>query len=250
MTSPTAVASAVAIPIVEIGRAWMVADQTLARGAELGMTEPLSFWVHGRAGVLGDVDADVAAAGIAFMASKRVRELWEGNVPAGLAPRERAAEYAAAAGRWADETFADVETAALERITQLSAHVALAADPSLGTLFAGWRRIQLPPTPAGAAVVAINAIREMRGAAHIIAVHAVGLGPHGAIMSTDDPVRGGLAGAERFGWSDPHPGADSEKRANAELLTTLMTSHPFDVIGEDERSEYVELISGLRATLK
>ncbi len=250
VTSPTAVASAVAVPIVEIGRAWMVADQTLARGAELGMTEPLSFWVHGRAGVLGDVDADVAAAGIAFMASTRVRELWEGNAPAGLTPRERAAEYAAAAGRWADETFADVETAALERVTELSAHVALAADPSLGTLFAGWRRIELPPTPAGAAVVAINAIREMRGAAHIIAVHAVGLGPHGAIMSTDDPVRGGLAGAERFGWSDPHPAADSEKRANAELLTTLMASHPFDVLAEDDRSEYVELISGLRATFK
>lgn len=228
----------------------MVADETLARGSELGMTEPLSFWVHGRAGVLGDVDADVVAAALAFMAGERVRQLWEGNAPAGLTPRHRAAEYAATAGRWADETFADVATVKLGRVTELSAQVALAADPSLGTLFAGWRQIKLPPTPAGAAIVALNVIRELRGAAHVIAVHAVGLGPHGAIMSTEDPVRGGLAGAERFGWNGPHPVADSEKRANAELLTTLMASHPFDALTEDERIEYLELISELRATFK
>ncbi len=247
VTSPTAAATATATPILEIGRFWMLDHDTVVRGAELGMNQKFSFWVHGRAGVLGDVHADVAAAAIAFMAPQKVAELWDGNAPAGLTPRQRSDEYAAAAGRWADRVFADVSAEDLERTTALAARVALSADPSLGVLFAGWRHITLPSTPAGAAVVALNAVRELRGAAHIIAVHAVGLGPHGAIMSTEDPDRGGIAGAERFGWGDPHPVPDPEKRSNSEMLTTLMASHAFDGLTESERGEFVELVSSLRS---
>ncbi len=227
----------------------MVSPVTEARGAELGMDLPLSYWVHGRAGVLGEVDADVAAAAIAFADPMWVRERWEQNNPAGLSPQKRAAEYVASAGRWADEAFADIASAMLYRVTELSAQVALTADASLGVLFAGWRRIEIPDTPAGAAVIAVNAVRELRGGAHIIAVHAVGLGPHAAIVSTDDPVRGGHSGANRFGWRAPHPAPDPEKRANAEMLTTLMTSHAFDILTEAERGEYVELIQELHAVI-
>ncbi len=246
VTSPTAAANATATPILEIGRFWMLDDETAARGAELGMDQPFSFWIHGRAGVLGDVHSDVAAAAIGFVAGDMVGRLWTENVPAGLTPQQRSAEYALAAGRWADRTFADIASSDLERVTELSARVALLADPSLGVLFAGWRQITLPPTPAGAAAVALNTMREMRGGAHLIATHAVGLGPHGAIVSRDHATLGGVAGAERYGWADPHPSPDREKLANAEMLTTLMASHPFDVLSESERSEYVELVAQLR----
>ncbi|MFW2381024.1 MAG: helix-turn-helix domain-containing protein [Acidimicrobiales bacterium] len=247
MTSPTAAANATATPIHEIGRAWMLDHDTVVRGAELGMDQKFSFWLHGRAGVLGDVHADVVAAAIAFMAPDKVAELWDGNAPANLPPRRRSDEYAAAAGRWGDRVFADVAAEDLERTTTLAARVALSADPSLGVLFAGWRNITLPSTPAGAAVIALNALRELRGAAHIIAVHAVGLGPHGAIMSTEDSVRGGVAGAERFGWGHPHPVPDPEKRANSEMLTTLMASHSYDSLTEAERTEFVDLVTVLRS---
>lgn len=246
MTSPTAAANATAAPILEIGRFWMMDEDTAARGAELGMDQPFSFWVHGRAGVLGDVHADVAAAAIGFVAKGMVADLWTGNAPEGLSPQQRSVEYALAAGRWADATFADIAAQDLDRVTELSARVALMADPSLGVLFAGWRQITLPPTPAGAAAVALNTVREMRGGAHLIATHAVGLGPHGAIVSRDHATLGGIAGAERYGWGDPHPSPDAEKLANAEMLTTLMASHPFDVLSESERGEYVELVAKLR----
>jgi len=226
----------------------MLDEATIASGADLGMDKPFSFWVHGRAGVLGEVHADVATAAIAFVAPDMVADLWENNAPS-ISPLARSQQYAAAAGRWADRVFADVDAAELERVTELSARVVLLADASLGVLFAGWRQITLPETPAGAAAVALNAVREMRGGAHIMAVHAVGLGPHGAIMSTVDPVRGGVAGSERFGWGDPHPAPDAEKRTNAEILTTLMASHPFDVLNESERGEYVELVAKLRTFL-
>lgn len=224
----------------------MLDEATVAHGADLGMDRFLSFWLHGRAGILGQVDADVVAAAVGFVSPPMVRDLWEQNAPDGLPPHDRAKEYAICAGRWADRVWADVPTVDLERVTELAARVVLLADPSIGVLFAGWRRMELPPTPAGAAAVALNALRELRGGAHLIAVHAVGLGPHGAIVSTDDPVRGGHAGARRFGWSEPHPVADTDKRADAELLTTLIASHPFDRLGERERSELVELIAGLR----
>lgn len=246
MTSPTAAANATATPILEIGRFWMLDEQTAARGDELGMDQPFSFWIHGRAGVLGDVHSDVAAAAIGFVAKEMVADLWHGNAPEGLTPQQRSQEYALAAGQWADATFADIPSPDLDRVTELSARVALLADPSLGVLFAGWRQITLPSTPAGAAAVALNTMREMRGGAHLIATHAVGLGPHGAIVSRDHATLGGIAGAERYGWGDPHPSPDTEKLANAEMLTTLMASHPFDILSESERGEYVELVGQLR----
>ncbi|NNE96119.1 MAG: hypothetical protein HKN24_08845 [Acidimicrobiales bacterium] len=246
MTSPTSAATATAVPILEIGRFWMLDEATLERGAELGMNQPQSFWINGRAGVLGEVHPDVVASAVAFVAPSRIAELWLGAVHEGLTPGQRAIEYAAAAGRWADRVFADVPADDLERVTALAAQLALSADPSLGVLFAGWRQIMLPPTPAGAAAVALNVLRELRGAAHIIAVHAVGLGPHAAIVSTDHPVRGGVPGAERFGWGEPHPVPDPEKRSNAEMLTTLITSHCYDSLTEAERGELVELIERLR----
>ncbi len=247
MTSPTAAAGALALPVLEIGRAWMLADSTIERGALLGVDSFPTLWLHGRAGVLGEVDADVVAAAVGFVSSSMVRDLWEGNAPEGLSPAERSKEYVDACARWAEDAFADIPTADLQRVTELTARVVLLADASLGVLFAGWRRIELPVDPTGAAAVALNVLREMRGGAHLIAVHAVGLGPHGAIVSSDDPVRGGVAGAVRYGWGEPHPAADPEKRASAEMLTTLIASHPLDVLTGAERTELVELVTSLRA---
>ncbi len=225
----------------------MLAESTIQRGALLGMDDFLSFWLHGRSGILGEVDADVVSAAVGFVSPTMVRNLWEGNAPDGLAPAQRSKEYVDACARWADDAFADIPTADLQRVTELTARVVLSADASLGVLFAGWRRIELPVDPAGAAAVALNVLRELRGGVHLIAVHAVGLGPHGAIVSTDDPIRGGVAGAVRFGWGEPHPVADPEKRASAEMLTTLIASHPLDVLSGAERGELVELVAGLRA---
>jgi hypothetical protein len=225
----------------------MLAESTIERGVRLGVDSFPTLWLHGRAGVLGEVDADVVAAAVGFVAPTMVRNLWEDNAPEGLSPAERTKEYVGACARWAERAFADVPTADLQRITELTARVVLSADASLGVLFAGWRRLELPVDPAGAAAVALNVLREMRGGAHLIAVHAVGLGPHGAIVSSDDPVRGGVSGAVRYGWGEPHPVADPEKRASAEMLTTLIASHPLDVLTETERAEFVELITGLRA---
>ena len=242
------VIEATAVPILEFGRGWMMDPETASRAAELGLEKGFSFWVNGRAGVLADADADVAAAAIGFMAPDSVREYWEGR-PAGLSGPRAAAAYADAAAAWGRRVLADVDDAATERLADLCDKVAAAALASTGVLFAGWRAMARPDDGPGRATVALNVLRELRGGAHLSAVQAVGLGPHGAIMSADDPVRGGAAGAERFGWPAPHPPADAASRREAERLTSGICRPGYGALEASERVEFVDLVTLVRAKL-
>lgn len=235
-----------AVPILEIGRAWMSAPSTAQRATDLGFAPGFGFWVNGRAGVLGEVEPIAAAAAVGFMAPDRVRLLWNDR-PAGLTAARCAAEYSDAAAHWGRAALADVDPRRLQRLAELAGRVAGHADPSTGALFAGWQTLPLPDDPAGAATVALQVLRELRGGAHLGAVHAVGLGPHGAIMSVDDPVRGGEAGAARFGWPAPHPSADPARRAEAEALTSRACEPAYATLDRAEAAEFTELVLEVRA---
>lgn len=248
MATAQKVADAVAGPVLVFGRGWMMAEGTMGAAADAGFEPPFGLWVNGRAGVLGDVDADVAAAAIGFMAPDRVRMFWEAR-PADVEPARASAIYAGAAADWGRRVLADWPSGDLERLAELADRVAAAADASIGTLFAGWRALPRPDDPAGEVTVVLNVLREMRGGAHLSAVHAAGLGPHGAIMSTDDPVRGGVAGAERFGWPEPHPEPAPDRRAEAERLTTVICAPPFAALDGAEQDELVELVTRARAAM-
>lgn len=237
-----------ATPILEIGRTWMLDEKTIARSGELGLDGPFGFWTLGRAGVLGDVDADLAAAAIGFMAPARVRHFWESR-PADTDPRTIADEYAAMAATWARATLADLSSARLERLVDLAGRVIAEAQPSIGLLFAGWRLVEVPADPPGATAVVLNVLRELRGGAHLSAVHAVGLGPFGSIMSTDDPVRGGESWATTFGWEAPFPARDPRRRREAEAMTTSICRPPFACLSADEGNEFIDLVSEVRSTL-
>ena len=239
---------ATAVPVLEFGRGWMMDGATAARSAELGFGPGFGFWVNGRAGVLGEVDADVAAAAIGFMAPAWVRDHWEGR-PAGLSPAAATAAYAEAAATWGRGVLAGVDEARLQRLAELCHEVAAAALPSTGVLFAGWRALTLPDDPAGRATIALNVLRELRGGAHLSAVHAVGLGPHLAVLSADDPVRGGVAGAERFGWQGPHPEPDPEARREAERVTTVICRPAYEGLGPAERAELIDLVAEARSAM-
>jgi hypothetical protein len=248
---PTAAetADATAIPILEIGRAWMLDPGTAARGAELGLPPGFSFWVNGRAGALGPVDADVAAAALGFMAPDLVAEFWNGR-PEDLGPRDAAAAYAEASHAWGRDAMVDMAEADLRRLAELSNRVVAAALPICGVLFAGWRVMPAPADPAGAATHALQVLREMRGGAHLSAIQAAGLTPQQAVISfVADPVRGGSAGAERFGWKAPHPEPDEEARAQAEVGTTNVCRHAFEALPDGERGELIELVLAARSAI-
>jgi hypothetical protein len=242
------VINATAGPILEYGRAWMLDAETAAAAAELGLVPGFGFWVNGRAGFLGDADPAVAAATIGFMALDTVAVNW-GVRNNGVTMPDITVRYAESLGRFGQRTLGSIEASDLTRLADLARTVADAALPSIGVLFAGWRALPRPTDPAADAALALNVLRELRGGAHLSAVNAVGLGPHGAIMSAPDPVRGGLAGAERFGWPAPHPEPDHQARTRAESLTDDICRPAFDVLDQAERADLVQLVELARSTI-
>lgn len=244
----TEVSEATAGPILEFGRAWMVDPATAARAAELGLAESgrFGFWVNGRAGVLGDVDRHIATAAIGFMAPAAVRAYWEAR-PASLSAWQAAIEWFDAAAAWGRQALAPMPPDRIQRLSDLARKVIDGADLSLGALFAGSALIPLPGDPAGDATINLNVLREMRGGAHLAACHAAGLGPHATIMSTDDPVRGGVAWSEAFGWTAPHPEPNSAARARVEAMTGVGAARAFAALEPAERSEFAELVVEARS---
>lgn len=243
-----AVIAATAKPILEYGRSWMMDPATAERGAELGLTPGFGFWVNGRAGFLGPVDSDVAAAAIGFMSPEQIRSLWGVGIDETAMP-DMTAAYAEMAGRFGTRTLAAIDGDELRRLADLCHKVADAAGPSSGVLFTGWRLLDRPADPGADAAVAMNVLRELRGGAHLSAVNAVGLGPHGAIMSTDDPIRGGASWAEVFGWTAPHPEPDFALRAEAETVTDKICCAGYDALDQTERADLVRLVGAARAAL-
>jgi hypothetical protein len=246
--TPLAIIDATAKPILEIGRAWMSAPSTAARGAELGFEPGFGFWVSGRAGALGAVEPDVAAAALGFMHPPLVHQLWTAR-PAGLGPREAALAYSGAAASWGRQALGSVPAEDLAELARLARQVADEAQPSIGALFAGWRCLPAPDDPAGAATVALNVLRELRGGAHLSAVQAAGVGPLGAVLAAPDQVRGGVAGASRFGWPEPFPEADAKARAEAERLTSAICEPAYRVLGAATGTRFVELVTAVRAAI-
>jgi len=244
------VAQQTAKPILEFGRSWMMAPGTAAKAAELGLTGAgrFGFWANGRAGVLGNVDASIAAAAIGFMAPDAVRSCWEAR-PADLTAWDAAVAWFGCGAEWARDVLAPMPTDRVERLGQLGRRVVDAADPSIGALFAGSKNIPLPGDAAGDVAITLNVLRELRGCGHLAACHAVGLGPHATIMSTDDPVRGGVNWSEAFGWSEPHPEPNHEARAQIEDLTTTAIAHAYACLEQAEAQEFVDLVLEARAAV-
>jgi len=228
----------------------MLAPGTAAKAGELGLTESgrFGFWVNGRAGVLGEVDRHIATAAIGFMAPAAVGHHWEAR-PASLSAWDAALAWFDCGAVWGREIFAAMPEAKVQRLADLSRQLINGADLSIGSLFAGSALIPLPGDPGADAAINLNVLRELRGGAHLSACHAAGLGPHATIMSTDDPVRGGTAWSEAFGWAEPHPAPDHDARALAEELTTIATARTFESLSADERAEFADLVTQARACI-
>ncbi len=252
MTTPTAidVATATAKPILELGRAFMMAPTTAARAGELGLADAgrFGFWVNGRAGVLGDVDRHIAAAAIGFMAPSAVRDCWQAR-PDSLSAWDAAVAWSGCAATWGRDAFAAMPEADLRRLADLARKAIDGADLSIGMLFAGAALLPLPGDAAGDVAINLNTLRELRGGAHLSACHAAGLGPHATIMSTDDAVRSGAAWAEGFGWQAPHPAPDHQARGRVEEMTTLAAAGAYESLTSDERTEFIDLVTTARTCI-
>ncbi len=235
-------------PIQQWTRGWMLTKATDDKGVELGLESGRQFWICGRAGVIGDGDASVAAAALAFLDPAEVRRYWD-SLPPQLPPRVVAEAYAERIFEWGDRELPQFGEATLRSVEDLSRRVIDAAPCSLGVLFAGWRAMPKPPSLGAQVALSTHVLREMRGAAHIAALNAVGISPLQAVLASPaPPPRSGPEWAEHLGWTGPFEDPDALRAARdeAEDLTNEILARYFDVLSPDEVSELAGLLTDTR----
>ena len=222
----------------------MLDQATIDRGAELGYPT-WAFYYGGRAGVLGDVDADVVAASTFFIPPRIVRKGWEkaraaGDLcNAGLGYRE-------ACWAWGRKHLGAVEGVA--RIAELTERVVQHASPVNAPLFAGWRAVPLPDEVPARAAQLLHVLREHRGAMHAVAVHASGLTPLEATATS----KLAQASLRLFAWPEPWPEVTPElleRRAVADALTDELCAPAYEVLTSEEGDEYVALLSAAKESV-
>lgn len=232
-------------------RGWMMTGATAARGTALGLRSGQQFWIVGRAGVLGNCPAEVATAGLAYLAPALVGRAWD-ELPAGLTPPAVAAAYAACAVDWGDAELARFDEEDLRRLDELARRVIDAAPASLGPVFAGWRAVPTPAGLGGRVSLTMHVLRELRGAASIVALHAVGLTPLQAVLASPaPPPRSGPPWAEHLGWQGPFEDAAPyvERRMRAEALNNEILVPCFDALDPAELAELARLVVDIRAAI-
>lgn len=237
-------------PLQQFTRGWMMAEATGTYGVEVvGMRTGREFWIVGRAGVMGDCTWEVAAGALAFHAPEHVEEAWT-NIPDGLTHLEVSEHYASRVLAWGSEALTPVfDHGDLERIDTLGRRIIAAAPVALGGIFAGWRALPQPDDIGARVALTTQIMREMRGAAHIHAVLACGIGPLDAILaSTNAPPRTGPGYAERMGFTGPFrdPEEVRAQRLEAEAITARIMEAYYAVLSPEELAVFGELVETTR----
>lgn len=224
-----------------IGSHFMLDGATYKRGAELGF-QGLDFYMVGRGGVLGEVDADVVAASFTFFEPGAVRTLWAQGCGV-MPPAQAAQEFAACCAAWAEAKVPDDLDAA--RLAELAGAVVAQGRPACSPVFAGWRAVAVPTSPKAAAVHHLNTLRELRNGLHGAAVVSADLSPLEA-LSLRTPHMVPL-----FGWSAPAPTDGLQPRWDAaEEQTNRSMAHAYEGLSDGERDELTELTNALHNATK
>jgi hypothetical protein len=218
----------------------MLHPETLQPGKEAGYPGGFAYYVVGRGGVLGDVDASVVISAFGFFAPALVRSLWESGVVVEGA-RAGADRYALGCAAWGRSRLGDLHGAS--RLVELLEKVIDSADPTGLSLFTGWQVQPRVGDAAGRCYQLIHVMREMRGSAHIVAIVAHGLSPLAAILA--NPGSAGADQAKRFGWEGPFPDGEALKTTfdSAENLTDEIMARQIGVLTDAEQDELVEAIA-------
>lgn len=237
-------ARALAEPVYDVGGRFMLDGATFVRGAELGL-DGMAFYFVGRAGVLGDVDAQVVTDQFGVFEPATVEAQWVAGT-AVMPAADAAAEFIACGHLWGRTHLPDDLDAA--RLAELAYRIADTTrdrdDDAIPALFAAWRDVERPDTTSAdgaraAALHALHLLRELRGGLHVQELQRAGLAPHHAVL-----VRQGPSMAALFGWPEPHADVD-DARADwqaAEDRTDERMAELLEVLDDAEQAELVELV--------
>lgn len=243
--TPEQAAAATRNAVVKLGGAFAEDPRTLRRARELGLTA-WAFYVAGRAGALGDVRPDTAAAALGFIAPEAVNDGWEAARRV-TSPGKVAEYHLQECSRWGAERLDGLP--GLARLVELAQRVVLAADAAGLPLFAAWRAMPVPDDRLAArAAVLLHLLREHRAGVSLLAMRAGGLTPLQAIISGPD----GEAGALTYGWQPPYPpfAPLMRRRAWAEALTNRVVGEAYRALDRAELDELVTLLDDTLAEVQ
>jgi hypothetical protein len=232
-------AKRLAKPIGDLPSNFMLDSATYERGNELGF-DGIDFYVCGRAGTLGDVDAGVVSAAMVFFNPSMIRRRWERGCQV-MPPRQAAEEFATCLHNWSSYHLeADLD---YEMVADLLGRLIGAASPTGAPLFAAWLTLTEPPDPAQLVMHRLNALRELRGAMHSNAVLAAGLDPLIALL-IKTPFMAGI-----FGWEEPYPDVELARDAwqEAEVATNRAMGRVLKVLDKTEQDRLAEALEQIHS---
>jgi hypothetical protein len=234
--TPEATVAGACPKIGDLGWAFYFVPETLARGAELGLGG-LRFYIIGRGGVLGDVEASVIHSAFGYFEPSLVEKLWN-SAKEKVAPRIAARAFMECCAEFGRSRLAAV--ADLESFCAAAGAVNDAVDPVGLALYSGVVSEPLAADLPARAMQLVTVLREFRGSAHLIAIRAAGLDAKTAHFMRRP------ADIEMFGWTEADApvitDADVAKLAAADELTDRLVLPAYSVLDDAGRDA---LMSGL-----
>ncbi|MCC5953872.1 MAG: hypothetical protein JJU45_17395 [Acidimicrobiia bacterium] len=238
--TPEEAAKEAAPAVRDVASHFMLDPDTYRVGGELGFPG-MSFYVAGRGGSLGDVDASVVAAAMVFFSPALVADGWAASEPV-MGRQDAARRFMGCGYDWARGHVPTDDELALGRLTELAGRLIEAASPAGAPLFAALRTTEEPADAPALALHRMNVLRELRAALHGGAILAAGLSPREAVcLRSPDMV--GL-----FGWDPPEEDLAPLQASwdEAEAATDVAMGRTFEVLDAEERAQFVELAERLR----
>ncbi len=236
MTTPQELIAATKGSVQTVGARFYFDPSTVAVGRELGL-DGFRFYVLGRGGVLGDVEAPVITSAFGYFHPGVIDKIWN-SARAVVAPRDAARAQlgcGAEIGRGALH-----EVPGLDTFCAAAEQVIADVNPAGLALYAGVAAEPLPDDLPGRAMQLIIALRELRGSQHLAAVITSQLHP-GVAHALRRP-----GDIESFGWpADIEIPADGPtKLAAADGLTDEMNADSYRSLTDEQRTAFVQ---GMRA---
>ncbi|MBT5579246.1 MAG: hypothetical protein HOJ56_02945 [Acidimicrobiaceae bacterium] len=217
--NPEKLAALIGVPLNTVGAAYYFHPQSVARSKELGL-DGFRFYVLGRGGVLGDVEAPVIQSAFGWFNGGLIAKMWD-SARSIVDPRQAARELLDCGHAIGRAEFSDLD--GLDAFNEAAEAVIATTDPAGLALYAGYAAEPLPDdAPARAMQLAIT-LRELRGSAHLVAVLAAGLTPAQAhTIKRPDMVA-------QFGWEESPVIEEHHRRSldQAEELTNKIAGHGF-----------------------
>ncbi len=228
-------------PIADLGAAFYFTPETVAVGKEHGLGG-FRFYVLGRGGVLGDVDADVVRSAFGYFHGDLMRKLWETSVDK-MAPRDAARLYIECAHDFGRRKFADIE--ALDGFVDAATAVIDAVEGASLPLFVGIRAEPVPTDAPAAAMHQAMVLRELRGSVHLLALTAVGLDSSvaHAVRRPND--------VQTFGYEVSPEVTDADRAAweRAEALTDELLVPAYAVLTDDQARALIAGTTAMQSAL-